>query len=84
MASNEGPILEEAMDSLREAPQRVRAVEQRMLAAGMPLISQLPEPVHVRERRPGDDPGSLVGNEAQAGSVRRKRSGAPAKDTSAQ
>ncbi len=36
MASNEEPILEEAMDSLREATQRIRAVENRMLAAGMP------------------------------------------------
>ena len=36
MAKNEEPILEEAMDSLREATQRIRAVENRMLAAGMP------------------------------------------------
>ncbi len=36
MASNQEPILEEAMDSLREATQRIRAVENRMLAAGMP------------------------------------------------
>ena len=36
MARNEEPILEEAMDSLREATQRIRAVENRMLAAGMP------------------------------------------------
>ncbi len=35
MAKNEEPILEEAMDSLREATQRIRAVENRMLAAGM-------------------------------------------------
>ena len=36
MASNEEPILEEAMDNLREATQRIRATENRMLAAGMP------------------------------------------------
>jgi hypothetical protein len=36
MASNEEPILEEAMDNLREASQRIRATENRMLAAGMP------------------------------------------------
>jgi hypothetical protein len=36
MASNEEAILEEAMDNLREATQRIRATENRMLAAGMP------------------------------------------------
>jgi len=36
MASNKEPILEEAMDNLREATQRIRATENRMLAAGMP------------------------------------------------
>ena len=36
MASNEEAILVEAMDSLREATQRMGAVENRMLAAGMP------------------------------------------------
>jgi hypothetical protein len=36
MASNEEPILDEAMDNLREATQRIRATENRMLAAGMP------------------------------------------------
>jgi hypothetical protein len=36
MASNEESILEEAMDNLREATQRIRATENRMLAAGMP------------------------------------------------
>ena len=35
MASNEGTILDEAMDNLREATQRIRAIENRMLAAGM-------------------------------------------------
>ena len=35
MASNEESILEEAMDNLREATQRIRATENRMLAAGM-------------------------------------------------
>lgn len=36
MADNEEPILEEAVDNLREATQRLRATENRMLAAGMP------------------------------------------------
>ena len=36
MATNEEPILDEAMDNLREASQRIRAIENRMLAAGMP------------------------------------------------
>ena len=36
MADNEEPILEEALDNLREATQRLRATENRMLAAGMP------------------------------------------------
>ena len=36
MASSEEAILEEAMDNLREATQRIRATENRMLAAGMP------------------------------------------------
>ena len=36
MADNEEPILEEALDNLREATQRLRATENRILAAGMP------------------------------------------------
>jgi hypothetical protein len=60
MASNEEPILEEAMAGLRDATQRIRAGENGMLAGGMP-ISQLPEPVYACERRPGDDGGSLLG-----------------------
>ncbi len=36
MADNVEPILEEALDNLREATQRLRATENRMLAAGMP------------------------------------------------
>ncbi len=36
MADNEERILEEALDNLREATQRLRATENRMLAAGMP------------------------------------------------
>ncbi len=35
MAANEEPILEEALENLREATQRLRATEHRMLAAGM-------------------------------------------------
>jgi hypothetical protein len=33
--NNEEPIVEEALDNLREATQRLRAIENRMLAAGM-------------------------------------------------
>ena len=33
--NNVEPILEEALDNLREATQRLRATENRMLAAGM-------------------------------------------------
>ncbi len=36
MADAEERILEEALDNLREATQRLRATENRMLAAGMP------------------------------------------------
>jgi hypothetical protein len=36
VADNVEPILEEALDNLREATQRLRATENRMLAAGMP------------------------------------------------
>ena len=36
MADNVEPILEEALDNLREATQRLRATENRMLADGMP------------------------------------------------
>ena len=36
MANNEESILEEAMDNLREASQRLRATQNRMLAAGLP------------------------------------------------
>jgi hypothetical protein len=36
VADNVEPILEEALDNLREATQRLRATEYRMLAAGMP------------------------------------------------
>ena len=36
MANDEEPVLEEALDNLREATQRLRATENRMLAAGMP------------------------------------------------
>ncbi len=36
MANNQEPILEEALDNLREASQRLRATENRMIAAGMP------------------------------------------------
>ena len=35
MPDNEQAILEEALDNLREATQRLRATENRMLAAGM-------------------------------------------------
>jgi hypothetical protein len=35
VADNVEPILEEALDNLREATQRLRATENRMLAAGM-------------------------------------------------
>ena len=35
MADNVEPILEEALDNLREATQRLRATQNRMLAAGM-------------------------------------------------
>ena len=35
MAENVGPILEEAVANLREAYQRLRATENRMLATGM-------------------------------------------------
>jgi hypothetical protein len=35
MTDNVEPILEEALDNLREAIQRLRATENRMLAAGM-------------------------------------------------
>jgi hypothetical protein len=35
VADNVEPILEEALDNLREATQRLRATEKRMLAAGM-------------------------------------------------
>ncbi len=35
MPNNEEPILEEALENLREATQRLRATEHRMLAAGM-------------------------------------------------
>ena len=35
MTDNVEPILEEALDNLREATQRLRATENRMLAAGM-------------------------------------------------
>ena len=35
MADNVEPILEESLDNLREATQRLRATENRMLAAGM-------------------------------------------------
>ena len=36
MADNEESVLEEALDNLREATQRLRATQNRMLAAGMP------------------------------------------------
>ena len=36
MPDSEETILEEALDNLREATQRLRATENRMLAAGMP------------------------------------------------
>ena len=36
MVDNQEPILEEALDNLREANQRLRATENRMIAAGMP------------------------------------------------
>ena len=36
MPNSEETILEEARDNLREATQRLRATENRMLAAGMP------------------------------------------------
>lgn len=35
MADDVEPILEEALDNLRESIQRLRATENRMLAAGM-------------------------------------------------
>ncbi len=35
MAANEEPVLEEALENLREATQRLQATEHRMLAAGM-------------------------------------------------
>ena len=35
MAENVEPILEEALDNLRESIQRLQATENRMLAAGM-------------------------------------------------
>ena len=35
VADNVEPILEEAQDNLREATQRLRATQNRMLAAGM-------------------------------------------------
>ncbi|MDQ4001238.1 MAG: hypothetical protein M3283_09615 [Actinomycetota bacterium] len=35
MADNVEPIVEEALDNLREATQRLRATRNRMLAAGM-------------------------------------------------
>ena len=35
MADNVEPILEEALDNLREATQRLRAIQNRMLAADM-------------------------------------------------
>ena len=35
MADAVGPILEEALDNLRESIQRLRATQNRMLAAGM-------------------------------------------------
>ncbi len=35
MADNVEPILEEALDNLRESTQRLRATQNRMLAAGM-------------------------------------------------
>jgi hypothetical protein len=35
MPDNEQAILEDALDNLREATQRLRATENRMLAAGM-------------------------------------------------
>ncbi len=38
MTDNVEPILEEALDNLREATQRLRATENRMLAAGMPEL----------------------------------------------
>ena len=36
VADDEGRILEEALDNLGEATQRLRATQNRMLAAGMP------------------------------------------------
>ena len=36
MGDNVEPILEETLDNLREATQRLRATQNRMLAAGMP------------------------------------------------
>ena len=36
MPNDEECILEEALDNLREATQRLRATQNRMLAAGMP------------------------------------------------
>ena len=36
MGDNVEPILEETLDHLREATQRLRATQNRMLAAGMP------------------------------------------------
>ena len=36
MADDEERILEEALDNLREATQRLRATQNRILAAGMP------------------------------------------------
>ena len=35
MADNVEPILEETLDNLRESTQRLRATQNRMLAAGM-------------------------------------------------
>ena len=35
MADNVGPILEETLDNLRESTQRLRATQNRMLAAGV-------------------------------------------------
>jgi hypothetical protein len=38
VADNVEPILEETLDNLHEATQRLRATENRMLAAGMPEL----------------------------------------------
>ena len=64
MARNEESILEEAMDSSREATQRMGGRREPDAGGRHARATQPPQPVRARKRRPCDDGGGLPGGEA--------------------